>query len=155
MSAYMIWGLVLLAVVVAGLVLSAVLIPVGMGYAQASGVDAIYGLYATMVPLLVYALFGPSRILVLGPDSSLASLILAVVLPLAAGAAFAQVLAGLQAHATRIIAPELPGHGFSDTPTGVMTPTVRGAPRASAYRLNENRTIPALQLHTGRRLPRP
>lgn len=39
-----------------------------------------------------------------------------------AGAAFAQVLAGLQAHATRIIAPELPGHGFSDTPTGVMTP---------------------------------
>jgi MFS superfamily sulfate permease-like transporter len=47
------------------------LVPVGMAYAVASGVPAIYGLYATIVPLLVYALFGPSRILVLGPDSSL------------------------------------------------------------------------------------
>lgn len=71
--------------VVAGLALSAILVPVGMGYAQASGVDAIYGLYATMVPLIVYALFGPSRILVLGPDSTLAAVIAAVVLPMAAG----------------------------------------------------------------------
>lgn len=70
--------------VVAGLALSAILVPVGMGYAQASGVEAIYGLYATMVPLVVYALFGPSRILVLGPDSTLAAVIAAVVLPLAA-----------------------------------------------------------------------
>lgn len=70
--------------VVAGLALSAILVPVGMGYAQASGVEAIYGLYATMVPLIVYALFGPSRILVLGPDSTLAAVIAAVVLPLAA-----------------------------------------------------------------------
>lgn len=69
---------------VAGLVLTAMLVPVGMAYAEASGVPAIYGLYATVVPLLAYALFGPSRILVLGPDSSLAALILAVVLPLAA-----------------------------------------------------------------------
>jgi high affinity sulfate transporter 1 len=68
---------------VAGLVLTAMLVPVGIAYAQASGVPAIYGLYATVVPLLAYALFGPSRILVLGPDSSLAALILAVVLPLA------------------------------------------------------------------------
>jgi MFS superfamily sulfate permease-like transporter len=45
----------------------------------------IYGLYATIVPLLAYAVFGPSRILVLGPDSSLAALILAVVLPLSGG----------------------------------------------------------------------
>ena len=71
--------------VVAGLALSAILVPVGMGYAQASGLDAIYGLYATLVPLLVYAVFGPSRILVLGPDSTLAAVIAAVVLPLAAG----------------------------------------------------------------------
>ena len=51
----------------------------------ASGVPGIYGLYATIVPLLAYALFGPSRILVLGPDSSLAAVILAVVFPLSAG----------------------------------------------------------------------
>ena len=69
----------------AGLVLTAVLVPVGMGYAQAAGLPAIYGLYATIVPLLVYAIFGPSRILVLGPDSSLAAMIAAVILPMAAG----------------------------------------------------------------------
>jgi len=67
---------------VAGLVLATVLVPVGIAYATASGLLGIYGLYATIVPLLAYALFGPSRILVLGPDSSLAALILAVVLPL-------------------------------------------------------------------------
>ena len=61
------------------------LVPVGMAYAVASGVPAIYGLYATIIPLLVYALFGPSKILVLGPDSSLAPVILGVVLPLSAG----------------------------------------------------------------------
>ena len=69
----------------AGLVLTAMLVPVGIAYALASGVPGIYGLYATIVPLLAYAVFGPSRILVLGPDSSLAPLILAVVLPLSAG----------------------------------------------------------------------
>jgi MFS superfamily sulfate permease-like transporter len=46
-------------------------------------VPGIYGLYATIIPLLAYALFGPSRILVLGPNSSLATVILAVILPLA------------------------------------------------------------------------
>ena len=61
------------------------LVPVGIAYAVASGVPGIYGLYATIVPLLAYALFGPSRILVLGPDSSLAAVILAVVLPLSGG----------------------------------------------------------------------
>jgi high affinity sulfate transporter 1 len=71
--------------IVAGIVLSAMLVPVGMAYAVASGVPAIYGLYATIVPLIVYALFGPSRILVLGPDSSLAPVVLGVVLPLSAG----------------------------------------------------------------------
>src|SRR3954469_18621184 len=70
---------------VAGLVLTTMLVPVGIAYAEASGVPGIYGLYATIVPLLAYALFGPSRILVLGPDSSLAAVILAVVAPLSAG----------------------------------------------------------------------
>ena len=69
----------------AGLVLATMLVPVGIAYAVASGVPGIYGLYATIVPLLAYALFGPSRILVLGPDSALAPVILAVVLPLSVG----------------------------------------------------------------------
>ena len=71
--------------IVAGLVLTSMLVPVGIAYAVASGVPGIYGLYATIIPLLAYALFGPSRILVLGPDSSLAALILGVVLPLSGG----------------------------------------------------------------------
>ena len=70
---------------VAGLVLTAVLIPVGMGYAEASGLPAIHGLYATILPLLAYAVFGPSRIMVLGPDSTLAAVIAALILPLAGG----------------------------------------------------------------------
>jgi len=69
----------------AGLVLTTMLVPVGIAYAIASGVPGINGLYATILPLLVYAVFGPSRILVLGPDSSLAPVILAVVLPLSSG----------------------------------------------------------------------
>jgi high affinity sulfate transporter 1 len=71
--------------IMAGLVLTTMLVPVGIAYAQASGLPGIYGLYATIVPLLAYALFGPSRILVLGPDSSLVAVILAVVLPLSGG----------------------------------------------------------------------
>src|SRR5262249_19929194 len=71
--------------VAAGLVMTTMLVPVGIAYAEASGVPGINGLYATIVPLLAYALFGPSRILVLGPDSALAAVILAVVAPLAAG----------------------------------------------------------------------
>ena len=69
----------------AGLVLATMLVPVGIAYAVASGLPGIHGLYATIVPLLVYALFGPSRILVLGPDSALAAVILGVVLPLSGG----------------------------------------------------------------------
>jgi len=71
--------------VMAGLVLTAVLVPVGIAYAVASGLPAISGLYATIFGLLAYAVFGPSRVLVLGPDSSLVPLILGVTLPLAAG----------------------------------------------------------------------
>ncbi len=69
--------------VTAGLVLTALLIPAGMGYAEAAGLPAYAGLYATIVPLLAYAVVGPSKILVLGPDSSLAPLIAAAVIPLA------------------------------------------------------------------------
>jgi high affinity sulfate transporter 1 len=71
--------------IAAGIVLATVLVPVGIAYAIASGVPGIYGLYATIVPLLAYALFGPSRILVLGPDSSLAAVILSVIFPLSGG----------------------------------------------------------------------
>jgi high affinity sulfate transporter 1 len=82
----------------AGLVLTAMLVPVGIAYASASGLPGICGLYATIVPLLVYAVFGPSRILVLGPDSALAPVILAVIVPLSAGdPARAVALAGMMA----------------------------------------------------------
>src|SRR5262245_14487402 len=74
------------------------LVPVGIAYAQASGLPGIYGLYATIIPLLAYALFGPSRILVLGPDSALAAVILGVVLPLSGGDPLrAATLAGMMA----------------------------------------------------------
>lgn len=84
--------------VVAGLVLTAILVPAGMGYAEASGLPPITGLYATIIPLLAYAIVGPSRIMVLGPDSGLAALIAAVVVGASAGdperaVAFASVLA--------------------------------------------------------------
>lgn len=71
--------------IVAGLALTAMLVPVGIAYAVASGLPGICGLYATIAPLLAYALFGPSRVFVLGPDSSLAAIIIAVVLPLSGG----------------------------------------------------------------------
>ena len=90
--------------VAAGLVLTTMLVPVGIAYAVASGVPGIHGLYATIAGLLAYALFGPSRILVMGPDSSLAALILAVVLPLSAGdPARAVALAGAMAIAVGLI----------------------------------------------------
>ena len=84
--------------VFAGLLLTAILIPAGMGYAEASGLPAIVGLYATILPLLAYALLGPSRILILGPDSALLPIIAAAIVPLAAGdEARAVALAGLLA----------------------------------------------------------
>jgi high affinity sulfate transporter 1 len=84
--------------VFAGLALTTVLVPVGIAYAVASGVPAVCGLYATIFGLLAYALFGPSRVLVLGPDSSLAALVLGVVLPLSAGdPQRAMALAGMMA----------------------------------------------------------
>ena len=68
--------------VVAGLVLSTLLVPQGMAYAELAGLPAITGLYTTILCLVGYALFGPSRILVLGPDSSLGPMIAATILPI-------------------------------------------------------------------------
>ncbi|MFW0772647.1 SulP family inorganic anion transporter [Paenarthrobacter nitroguajacolicus] len=83
---------------VAGAALFALLVPAGMAYAQAAGLPPVTGLYATVVPLLVYAIVGPSRILVLGPDSALAPMIAAATVPLAAGSSEKSVaLAGLLA----------------------------------------------------------
>src|SRR5690242_13937256 len=68
---------------VAGIVLSTLLVPQGMAYAELAGLPAITGLYTTILCLLGYAVLGPSRILVLGPDSSLGPMIAATILPLA------------------------------------------------------------------------
>src|SRR3954453_3645945 len=70
---------------IAGLVLSALLVPQGMAYAELAGLPPITGLYTTVMALLAYAALGPSPFLVLGPDSSLGPMIAAAVLPLAAG----------------------------------------------------------------------
>ena len=69
---------------IAGLVLTALLVPQGMAYAELAGLPAITGLYTSILCLVGYALFGPSRILVLGPDSSLGPMIAATILPLVA-----------------------------------------------------------------------
>jgi high affinity sulfate transporter 1 len=84
--------------------MTTMLVPVGIAYAEASGVPGINGLYATIVPLLAYALLGPSRILVLGPDSALAPVILTVVLPLSAGEPQRAVaLAGMMAIVSGVV----------------------------------------------------
>ncbi|MEM5461150.1 SulP family inorganic anion transporter [Paraburkholderia phytofirmans] len=70
---------------IAGVSLSAVLVPAGMAYAEAAGLPVLSGLYASFAALIAYAVFGPSRILVLGPDSALVALIAASVAPLAHG----------------------------------------------------------------------
>lgn len=85
----------------AGLLLTALLVPAGMGYAAAASLPPETGLYASVAALVAYALVGPSRVLVLGPDSSLAPLIGAAVIPLAAAGALGEdrrvALAGLLA----------------------------------------------------------
>jgi len=68
--------------IVAGLVLSALLVPQGMAYAELAGLPAITGLYTTVMCLVAYAAFGPSPYLVLGPDSSLGPMIAAAIMPL-------------------------------------------------------------------------
>ena len=67
---------------VAGVVLAAILVPQGMAYAELAGLPAVTGLYTTVACLVAYAVFGPSKVLVLGPDSSVSPLILAAITPL-------------------------------------------------------------------------
>lgn len=67
---------------VAGVVLAAILVPQGMAYAELAGLPAVTGLYTTVACLVGYAIFGPSRVLVLGPDSSVSPLIFAAITPL-------------------------------------------------------------------------
>lgn len=68
--------------VVAGVVLTTLLVPQGMAYAELAGLPPITGLYTSIMCLVGYAVFGPSRILVLGPDSSLGPMIAATIVPL-------------------------------------------------------------------------
>jgi high affinity sulfate transporter 1 len=84
---------------VAGVVLAAILVPQGMAYAELAGLPAVTGLYTTVACLVGYALMGPSRILVLGPDSAVSPLIFAAIVPLLAGGdqATAIALAGMMA----------------------------------------------------------
>ena len=79
---------------IAGLVLAAILVPQGMAYAELAGLPAVTGLYTTIACLIGYAVFGPSRVLVLGPDSSISPLIFAAIFPLmAAGDSPAKAIA--------------------------------------------------------------
>ena len=84
---------------VAGLVLAAILVPQGMAYAELAGLPPVTGLYTTIACLIGYAVFGPSRVLVLGPDSSVSPLIFAAIIPLMAAddPATAIALAGMLA----------------------------------------------------------
>src|SRR5213079_3405633 len=70
--------------IVAGVVLTTLLVPQGMAYAELAGLPPVTGLYTSILCLLGYAVFGPSCILVLGPDSSLGPMIAATILPLVA-----------------------------------------------------------------------
>jgi len=84
---------------VAGIVLAAILVPQGMAYAELAGLPPVTGLYTTIACLVAYAIFGPSRVLVLGPDSAISPLIFAAIVPLLAGGdpAKAIALAGVMA----------------------------------------------------------
>ena len=67
---------------VAGIVLAAILVPQGLAYTELAGLPPVTGLYTTIACLVVYALLGPSRVLILGPDSSVSPLIFAAITPL-------------------------------------------------------------------------
>jgi MFS superfamily sulfate permease-like transporter len=133
----------------AGLTLTAFMVPTGMGYAAASGLPVVYGLYASIAALTAYFVFGPSRILVLGPDSSLAPLIAAAVAagPVAdapARAAVLAILAGLFCVAAAVLRlglltdlvskPVRIGYlnGIAVTVIGGQLPTFLGMPRRDA-----------------------
>ena len=69
----------------AGLTVAAVALPVGVAYAQLAGFNPVVGLYASILPLVAYALFGTSRQLIVGPDAATCALVAAAVTPLAGG----------------------------------------------------------------------
>ena len=92
--------------VVAGVVLAAILVPQGLAYAELAGLPPVTGLYTSIGCLIGYAVFGPSRILVLGPDSSISPLIFAALLPLLAAGGDAHraiALAGMLAMIVAVI----------------------------------------------------
>jgi high affinity sulfate transporter 1 len=98
---------------VAGIVLTTLLVPQGMAYAELAGLPPITGLYTTMVCLLAYAVFGPSRVLVLGPDSSLGPMIATVLIgAIGAGATPAESV-GLAATLALLVGVMLLGAGFA------------------------------------------
>ena len=70
---------------IAGVTLTALIVPQGIAYAALAGLPPVTGLYATLIPLLVYALVGPSRIFVVAPDSALTLVVAAAIVPLAGG----------------------------------------------------------------------
>ncbi|TMP54455.1 SulP family inorganic anion transporter [Pseudoalteromonas sp. S1612] len=72
----------------AALSVAAVALPVAIAYAQLTGVNAAVGLYSCILPMMLYALFGTSKQLIIGPDAATCAVIAAVVTPLAAGDSF-------------------------------------------------------------------
>ena len=106
--------------IIAGVVLTTLLVPQGMAYAELAGLPPITGLYTSILCLLGYAVFGPSRILVLGPDSSLGPMIAATILPLIAanGDAEAGGRAGVDAR----------DHGRGDHDPGRRWPSSASSP---------------------------
>ena len=71
--------------VAAGLSVAAVALPTAIAYAQLAGFPPVVGLYASILPLVVYALCGTSRQLIVNPDAATCAMIAAIVTPLAAG----------------------------------------------------------------------
>lgn len=69
----------------AGLAVTAVAVPVGIAYAGLAGFRPEVGLYSSLLPLVVYAIFGSSRQLIVGPDAATCAVIAAAIAPLAAG----------------------------------------------------------------------
>src|SRR5579863_3586635 len=96
--------------IVAGVVLTTLLVPQGMAYAELAGLPPITGLYTSIMCLLGYAVFGPSRILVLGPDSSLGPMIAATILPLVAAIMILAAVAKLGFIADLISKPTMIGY---------------------------------------------
>ena len=69
----------------AGVSVAAVALPIAIAYSQLAGVPPVYGLYASLLPLVAYALLGSSRQLIIAPDAATCAIVAAVVAPLAGG----------------------------------------------------------------------